>query len=43
MKEADLHIYDKLLDLSLFQGMSRSDLAQIVGHSKIRFGKHQDG
>lgn len=43
MKEADLHIYDKLLELSLFQGMSRSDLAQIAGHSKIRFGKHQDG
>ena len=43
MKEADLHLYDQLLELSLFQGMSRSDLAQIAGHSKIRFDKHLDG
>ena len=37
MKNTNLKFYDQLLKLHLFQGVGRSDLAQIVGHSKIGF------
>lgn len=32
-------LYDKMLELPLFQGMSRDDLTLVVGHTKIGFLK----
>jgi len=44
MNEAvELKMYGKLLELSLFQGMSRNDLGEIVAHSKFGFHKYADG
>lgn len=34
---ASFHLYDKLLTMPLFQGMSSSDLSQIVGNIKFSF------
>ncbi len=34
-----LQLYDQLLQFPLFEGMSRDDLAQIVGHTKFDFVK----
>lgn len=36
-------IYDNLLMLPLFQGMSRNDLLEIAGHTKFDFQKIEDG
>ncbi|NPD92682.1 Crp/Fnr family transcriptional regulator [Xylanibacter muris] len=38
-----LQLYDKLLQFSLFQGMSRGDLTQIVAHTKFGFSKYTTG
>ncbi len=35
----ELSIYDKLLELPLFQGMSKNDLHQIVAYAKFDFNK----
>lgn len=35
-----MQLYDKLLGLPLFQGMSSSDLQNVVAHAKIGFLKH---
>ena len=43
MKNTNLKFYDQLLKLHLFQGVGRSDLAQIVGHSKIGFESVEEG
>lgn len=43
MKDADLKFYEHLMQLPLFQGVGREDLAQIVGHSKIGFEKVNTG
>lgn len=43
MKDAGLKFYEHLMQLPLFQGVGRSDLAQIVGHSKIGFEKVNTG
>lgn len=32
-------IYDQLLQFSLFQGMSRADLMEVVTHTKFGFSK----
>lgn len=34
-----LHLYDKLLQFTLFQGMSHADLMEVVTHTKIGFHK----
>ena len=39
----DIQIYNKLLELPLFQGMSRNDLSQIVAHTKFGFHKYAGG
>lgn len=39
----DIQLYDKLLELPLFQGMSRNDLTQVVGHTKFDFHKYGEG
>ena len=36
---AVLQIYDKLLQFPLFQGMSRDDLEQVAGHTRLGFSK----
>ncbi len=38
-----LHLYDKLLQFTLFQGMSHADLMEVVTHTKIGFHKHPKG
>lgn len=38
-----IQLTDKLLCMSLFQGMSRSDLHEIVGHTKFGFEKFAEG
>ncbi len=38
-----LKIYDKLLQFTLFQGMSHADLMEVVGHTKLGFTKHAGG
>ena len=38
-----LKIYDKLLQFTLFQGMSHADLMEVVGHTKLGFSKHPEG
>lgn len=43
MNDTNLKFYDQLLRLHLFQGVGRSDLAQIVGHSKIGFETISEG
>lgn len=40
---SELQLYDKLLQFSLFQGMSRGDLMQIVAHTKFGFSKYSIG
>ena len=40
---ATLQIYDKLLQFSLFQGMSRDDLELVAGHTRFGFVKVQQG
>ena len=37
MEKGNLIIYDMLLRLPLFQGMSKTELAEIVGHTKFEF------
>ena len=34
-----MEIYDKLLQFTLFQGMSHADLMQVAGHTKLGFSK----
>ena len=34
-----LQLYDKLLQFTLFQGMSHADLMQVVAHTKLDFSK----
>ena len=41
--DAGLKIYDKLLQFTLFQGMSHADLMEVVGHTKLGFSKHPEG
>ncbi len=43
METANLNIYDTLLRLPLFQGLSQSSLAQVVGHTKFEFLSHPAG
>ena len=38
-----LHLYDKLLQFTLFQGMSHADLMEVVTHTKIGFHKLPKG
>ena len=40
---APLHLYDKLLQFTLFQGMSHADLMEVVTHTKIGFHKLTKG
>jgi len=40
---APLHLYDKLLQFTLFQGMSHADLMEVVTHTKIGFHKFPAG
>ena len=40
MDPAYLNMYDTLLQLPLFQGMGRDDLAQVVGHTRFEFFRH---
>ena len=41
--DAGLKIYDKLLQFTLFQGMSHADLMEVVGHTKFGFSKQAEG
>ena len=41
--DSGLKIYDKLLQFTLFQGMSHADLMEVVGHTKFGFSKHPEG
>lgn len=41
--DSGLKIYDKLLQFTLFQGMSHADLMEVVGHTKFGFSKHAAG
>lgn len=36
-------LIDKLLECSLFQGMSKSDLHEIIGQTKFDFAKYEEG
>lgn len=36
-------LYDKLLQFTLFQGMSHADLMEVVGHTKFNFSKQPVG
>ena len=38
-----MEIYDRLLQFTLFQGMSHADLMQVAGHTKFEFLKLQAG
>jgi CRP-like cAMP-binding protein len=38
-----LHLYDQLLQFTLFQGMSRSELLQLAGNTRFGFQKIQAG
>jgi CRP-like cAMP-binding protein len=38
-----MQLYDQLLQFSLFQGLSRDNLAQVVGHTKFGFLKFAAG
>lgn len=38
-----LHIYDKLLQFSLFQGLSKADLGALVTHTRLGFHKYAEG
>ena len=40
---ATLQIFDKLLQFSLFQGMSRDDLELVAGHTRFGFVKVPQG
>ena len=40
---ATLQIYEKLLLFPLFQGMSRDDLEQVAGHTRLGFSKINAG
>ena len=40
---ATLQIYEKLLLFPLFQGMSRDDLEQVAGHTRLGFSKINSG
>jgi CRP-like cAMP-binding protein len=40
---AALHIYDKLLQFPLFQGMSRDELELVAGHTRLGFMKAAQG
>ncbi len=40
---ATLHIYDKLQQFALFQGMSKGDLGQLVAHTRLGFHKYAPG
>lgn len=40
---ATLHLYDKLLQFPLFQGMSHADLMEVVAHTRIGFHKYPEG
>ena len=39
----EFQITKKLLDIPLFQGLSTSDLHEIIGHTKFDFRKHEPG
>ena len=41
--DSGLKIYDKLLQFTLFQGMSHADLMEVVGHTKFGFSKYPEG
>lgn len=41
--DSGLKIYDKLLQFTLFQGMSHADLMEVVGHTKLGFSKRPEG
>ena len=36
-------VYDNLLNLPLFLGMSRNDLLEVAGHTKFDFQKTEEG
>lgn len=40
---ATIQLYDKLLQFSLFQGMSHNELMQVVAHTKFDFAKVDEG
>lgn len=40
---ATLQLYDKLLQFTLFQGMSHADLMEVAGHTKFGFAKVEAG
>lgn len=40
---ATIQLYDKLLQFSLFQGMSQNELMQVVAHTKFNFVKKEAG
>lgn len=39
----ELTIFDRLLQFTLFQGMSQADLHEVVGHTKLGFSKMEAG
>ena len=43
MPMPSLQLFDQLLKFPLFQGMSRDDLEQIAGHTRLDFVKHGQG
>lgn len=40
---ATIQLYDKLLQFSLFQGLSQNELMQVVAHTKFNFIKKETG
>ena len=38
-----LHIYNKLLQFALFQGLSKADLGALVTHTRLGFHKYAEG
>ena len=43
METSDQLIYERLLRLPLFQGMSQEGLTALVGHTKLEFVRHESG
>lgn len=43
MSMPSLQLFEQLLKFPLFQGMSRGDLEQIAGHTRLDFIKHPSG
>lgn len=43
MESRDQQIYGRLLRLPLFQGMSREELTELIGHTRLSFVRHEAG